>query len=370
MLINVCRVCGRSRLCPKAVELFKPGRQAILRRIQLITGIRLQQIPNAPDMVCFCCQIDLQSATIFRRQCILQQKKWVPLQHSDEVGASEEKKVGPNDPSTKKKTTQRRKGRPRMPLEIVDIVVANGNKASADASVGGDEFDQPVEISNEPDATDSDVNLEEIDLPDEDGLESDHDLPNVQIHKCDTCGEIKNNKSSLVRHQFEHNGLRPYPCKECPKTFLSASDLKAHNLTHHTLEPPFACRYCDRRYFSVVGRKKHERVHTNERPFVCDHCGKAFTRTCILKAHMASHQVVRKYSCDVCDRSFSLKKHLATHFISNTHKRNAKAVTSSSEYMSMLSFESDETWFQGTPLTSSVDEDLVQSQFDLLCQEV
>eukprot|EP00099_Drosophila_melanogaster_P009640 NP_001262384.1 numerous disordered muscles, isoform B [Drosophila melanogaster] len=370
MLINVCRVCGRSRLCPKAVELFKPGRQDILRRIQLITGILLQQIPNAPDMVCFCCQTDLQSAMIFRRQCILQQKKWVPLLQSDKVGASEEKKVEPNDPSTKKKTTKRRRGRPRMPLEIVDIVVTNESKASAGESVGGDEFDQPVEISNEPDATDSDVNLEEIDLPDEDGLESDHDLPNVQIHKCDTCGIIKNNKSSLVRHQFEHNGIRPYPCKECPKTFLVASELKAHNLTHHTLEPPFACRYCDRRYFSVVGRKKHERVHTNERPFVCDQCGKAFTRTCILKAHMAVHQVVRKYSCDVCDRSFSLKKHLATHFISNTHKRNAEAVTSSSEYMSMLSFESDETWSQGTPLTTSIDEDLVQSQFDLLCQEV
>lgn len=175
--------------------------------------LQLQQIPNAPDMVCFCCQTDLQSAMIFRRQCILQQKKWVPLLQSDKVGASEEKKVEPNDPSTKKKTTKRRRGRPRMPLEIVDIVVTNESKASAGESVGGDEFDQPVEISNEPDATDSDVNLEEIDLPDEDGLESDHDLPNVQIHKCDTCGIIKNNKSSLVRHQFEHNGIRPYPCK-------------------------------------------------------------------------------------------------------------------------------------------------------------
>ncbi|EDW96557.1 transcription factor Ouib [Drosophila yakuba] len=372
MLINVCRLCGRSRLCPKAVALFKPGRQDVLRRIQLITGIHLQQIPNAPDMVCFCCQTDLHSAMIFRRQCILQQKKWVPLQQGDEVGANEEEKVAPNDSSPKKKTNQRRKGRARVPLEKVDIVVKNENKASADAPVGDDEFDQPVEISNEPEATDSDVKLEEVDLPDEYGLESDHELPNVQIHQCATCGIIKNNKSSLDRHQFEHSGLRPFPCQECPKTFLAASELKAHNLTHHTVEPPFACRYCDRRYFSVVGRKKHERVHTNERPFVCEQCGKAFTRTCILKAHMASHQVVRKYSCDVCDRWFSLKKHLATHYISNTHKRNAEAVTSSSEYMSMLSYESDETWSQATsltPLTISVDEDLVQTQFDILCQE-
>jgi len=89
--------------------------------------------------------------------------------------------------------------------------------------------------------------------------------------------------------------LYDHALRECPRGFLAASELKAHNLTSHTAEPPFQCRYCERRYFSMAGRKKHERVHTNERNFVCDQCGKSFTRTCILMAHMESHSIVKKF---------------------------------------------------------------------------
>ncbi|XP_017058171.1 transcription factor Ouib [Drosophila ficusphila] len=379
MLINVCRVCGRSTLCPKAQDLFKPGRQETLRRIQMITGIRLQQIPNAPDMVCFCCQTDLNSAMIFRRQCILEQKKWVPVEKAEEVEQNQEGE--PKDPVPKKRRNPQRKARSKVPLKIVEVLIKAENNAMVNAKGGDEEFDQLTEISREPDATDGDVNLDDSDVILDENDDKDDELRlvdkdfkrrrKVQIHKCQTCGAVKNNKSSLARHEFGHTGERPFPCKECTKTFLSGNELKAHNLTNHTKEPPFPCRYCERRYFSVIGRKKHERIHTNERPFVCDQCGKAFTRTCILKAHMESHAVIKKFSCDVCDRSFSLKKHLMTHFISNTHKRNSDTATlSSSESMSMFGTETDETWSQSTDQTSLFNEELVQSHFDILCQEI
>ncbi|XP_016980429.1 transcription factor Ouib [Drosophila rhopaloa] len=393
MLVNVCRVCGRSRLCPKAVNIFKPGRQEmeVLRRIHLITGIRLQQIPKAPDMVCFCCQMDINSAMHFRRTCISEQKKWVPSEKAEEF--DENQKEEPMDPLPKKRKYTRRRARSTMPVETVDIVVADENIPFPEATGGDEEFDQLAEISREPESTDGDPKLEDDDtkLDDDDAkieefevkeeeflLMDDEDTDSeckltgkVQIFACNTCGVIKTNKSSLIRHKYDHTGKRPYPCKECSKTFLSGNELKAHNLTHHTKDPPFPCRYCERRYFSVVGRKKHERIHTNERPFVCDQCGKTFTRTCILKAHMESHTALKKFSCAICDRSFSLKKHLVTHFTSSKHKRNAEMAGSlSSESLSTVNMETDETWSESTKLSSSVDEKLVQSQFDILCQEI
>ncbi|XP_037732795.1 transcription factor Ouib [Drosophila subpulchrella] len=371
MLINVCRICGRSRLCPKAVKLFSSGRQGTLRRIELITGIRLQQIPNAPEMLCFCCQTDLNSAMMFRRQCILQQKKWVPVEEAQELDKMEVQPKEKPKPLVPKKKYQRRKKLSTLPVETVDIVVPTDNKPSAEAS-GDDEFDQPVDISTESETPECDKNLEEIDAKDDDEefLDLDNELPNIKIYKCATCGVIKNNKSTLVRHQYEHSGKKPFPCKECPKGFLAASELKAHNLTHHTAEPPFPCRYCDRRYFSTAGRKKHERIHTNERNFVCDQCGKSFTRTCILMAHMESHSIVKKFGCEVCDRSFSLKKHLVAHLDSNTHKQNSELASSSSETMSVVSCDTYSSWSQSSQVASHVDEDLVQSHFDILCQEI
>ncbi|XP_016961543.1 transcription factor Ouib [Drosophila biarmipes] len=376
MLINVCRICGRSRLCPKAVQLFTSGRQGTLRRIELITGIRLQQIPNAPDMLCFCCQTDLNSAMMFRRTCILQQKKWVPVEEAEELDKMEVQPKEKPKPVLPKRKYQRRKKSSVLPVETVDIVVATDNKASADATGGDEEFDQPVEISTEPESEESDVKLEFINAKEEDSppkddedVDSDLELPNIRTFKCATCGVIKYNKSSLDRHQYEHSGKIPYPCKECHKGFLAASELKAHNLTHHTAEPPFKCRYCERRYFSTAGRKKHERVHTNERPYVCDQCGKGFTRTCILMAHMESHRTIKKFGCQVCNRSFSLKKHLVTHLVSNTHKQNAEFASSASETMSVVSCDTYSSWSTSSQVASPLDE-VLQSQLDILCQEI
>jgi len=81
-----------------------------------------------------------------------------------------------------------------------------------EATGGDDEFDQPVDISTESETPECDKNLEEID-DDEELLDLDNEIPNIKIYKCVTCGVIKNNKSSLDRHQYEHTGKIPFPCK-------------------------------------------------------------------------------------------------------------------------------------------------------------
>ncbi|KAH8248283.1 hypothetical protein KR038_010132 [Drosophila bunnanda] len=373
MLINVCRVCGKSTLCPKALELFNLDNQETLRRIYVVTGIRLQHIPGAPDMVCFCCQTDLNSAILFRRHCIQEQKKWVPIKKEAEAEEENFKAEVENlkleqegrkaieeeeeeDTVSSPRRSDRLRG-PVEPLHTVDIVVKLPETTAVEESTGGvndNETDQLAEIPQNG----------------ENEADPEYPIPSkLQVHKCGTCGIVKKNRASLVRHEYGHTGERPFPCKECPKRYLSGNELRAHMLTHHTKEPPFPCRYCDRRYFSVVGRKKHERIHTNERPFVCDQCGKAFTRVCILRAHMQSHTGKRMFRCDVCNRSFTLKKHLVTHYISNTHKRNAEMAEAepAGENTFEAGLMTNDNFTEN--LNISTQEDL-QSQFDLLCADV
>jgi len=176
---------------------------------------QLQQIPNAPDMLCFCCQTDLNSAMMFRRQCILQQKKWMPVEEAKELDKMEVQPKEKPKPLVPKRKYQRRKKQSTLPVETVDIVVPTDNKPSAEATGGDDEFDQPVDISTESETPECDKNLEEIDAKDDDEelLDLDNEIPNIKIYKCATCGVIKNNKSSLDRHQYEHTGKIPFPCK-------------------------------------------------------------------------------------------------------------------------------------------------------------
>ncbi|KAH8374559.1 hypothetical protein KR200_001136 [Drosophila serrata] len=373
MLINVCRVCGKSTLCPKALELFKLDNLETLRRIYLVTGIRLQQIPGAPDMVCFCCQTDLNSAIQFRKHCIQEQKKWVPEKKEaedeeenfraevenlkSEQGGLKADEVEGDIESESPRSPCRPPGSVE-PLQTVDIVVKLPETTVVEESTGGTNDNETKQLAEIPQKGEGEADPE-------------HYVPaKLKVHQCGTCGIVKKNRASLVRHEYRHAGEKPFPCKECPRRYLSRNELRAHMLAHHTKEPPFPCRYCDRRYFSVVGRKKHERIHTNERPFVCDQCGKAFTRVCVLRAHMQTHTGQKMFRCDICDRSFTLKKHLVTHYTSNTHKRKAKMAekvpAGKDTFEAGLITNDNDT----ENLNKFTQEELEQSQFDLLCVDV
>ncbi|XP_068155401.1 transcription factor Ouib isoform X1 [Drosophila tropicalis] len=372
MLTKECRVCGRSNICSRALYLFDSGNRKHLRYVHMLTGLRLRNRIDLPVMMCYCCQSDIKTFMTFRRQCLRNAKRWNPQVKNEETSQSEtedkkteplveEKSIAPVDPTMNcRRILPKRKSRGKLvvredngtdlnsdedwePLQPVQVIVEQDKQSVCEEHQEKEERDQLAltddEETEDPNAK---VKFEESDeenaiepkvesssWEEEEEQKDDKRMdrmrqPKIQEYKCEICGVVKNNKSSLVRHHYTHTGERPHPCKECPKAFLSGNELRAHILTQHTKEPPFPCRYCDRRYFSAIGRQKHERVHTNERPFVCDQCGKAFTRVCIMRQHMLTHTGMRRFKCDICDRSFTLKKHLSTHYISNTHKRNAE----------------------------------------------
>ncbi|CAH2239786.1 jg20721 [Pararge aegeria aegeria] len=107
---------------------------------------------------------------------------------------------------------------------------------------------------------------------------------------CDLCPYKCKHKYYLVMHMRTHTGEKPYKCAECPATFVNASNLNKHKLTHQ------------------------------EKQFKCMLCEKAFrTGTALWEHHDAKHMNI-KHTCTFCGRDFCYKSDLRKHEI-RSHNR-------------------------------------------------
>ena len=56
----------------------------------------------------------------------------------------------------------------------------------------------------------------------------------------------------------------------------------------HTLDKPFVCRFCNRRFSQSSTLRNHVRLHTGERPYKCHVCQSAYSQLAGLRAHQKS----------------------------------------------------------------------------------
>ena len=92
---------------------------------------------------------------------------------------------------------------------------------------------------------------------------------------CSDCGEVFPNYDKMRAHKNKiHN---PLQCEYCDYSTGHPSHLKKHMAKH--FEPQFQCSHCDKKLKSKKSLVAHEMEHTGERPYKCDVCAAGFTST-------------------------------------------------------------------------------------------
>ncbi|XP_031670943.1 zinc finger and SCAN domain-containing protein 2-like isoform X10 [Oncorhynchus kisutch] len=94
--------------------------------------------------------------------------------------------------------------------------------------------------------------------------------------------------SNFASHFRPGTVERPYGCLSCNKKFLHESDLR-HHMIIHTRKRAFACMLCEKSFVSPSKLQVHQNVHTGEKPFSCAQCGRKFSHSSNLKRHQKLH---------------------------------------------------------------------------------
>ncbi|XP_049774994.1 zinc finger protein 599-like [Schistocerca cancellata] len=134
---------------------------------------------------------------------------------------------------------------------------------------------------------------------------------------CEICGKTFNHTSSLIYHrEADHNNGRRFVCNKCGKGFKHKQLLQRHQLVHSD-NRPFACKTCGATFKAKANLLNHMPTHTGEKKYFCELCGHQFAHKTSLTLHYRWHTGQKPYQCHVCNKSFSqngnLQEHLRIH---------------------------------------------------------
>ncbi|MCL4117820.1 UNVERIFIED_CONTAM: hypothetical protein GTU68_000764 [Idotea baltica] len=156
-------------------------------------------------------------------------------------------------------------------------------------------------------------------------------------HDCDYCGKKFSTGYAVNAHKRTHTGEKPYICPEltCQKRFKTSGDLQKHIRTH-TGERPFKCSVCSKAFTTSNIRKVHMRVHTGERPYQCTHegCERRFSSATNYRNHLRIHTGEKPYVCSVqsCQRRFTEYSSLYKHYTVHSQKKRYECSVCSRQY--------------------------------------
>lgn len=116
------------------------------------------------------------------------------------------------------------------------------------------------------------------------------------------------NSSSIALHRPV---THPNPNHSYQKPYSSGLHLAFYHAV--TMERPYGCTSCTKRFFLESDLQKHMARHTREKPYTCLVCGKSFVCQSQLDIHRNVHTGERPFSCSICNRRFSHPSNLKRH---------------------------------------------------------
>ena len=129
----------------------------------------------------------------------------------------------------------------------------------------------------------------------------------AQVSQIDTStpkGAAKRKASLKKRKNFEPvvpvNKIPPritpnkYNCEVCGRTFDVPYKKKRHVQEVHKKVKKHACQFCDKAFFKVSSRKRHELTHITHDTWKCSRCAKVFKDPSSLKYHMKNNVCLSK----------------------------------------------------------------------------
>ena len=98
---------------------------------------------------------------------------------------------------------------------------------------------------------------------------------------CQICSKQFSNEAAMYKHKREHGPK--LQCEYCEYQTANRYHLDRHKEKH--FDPKYKCSQCGKMLKSEESLLAHERDHTGERPFVCKVCGKGFKQRSVLGNH-------------------------------------------------------------------------------------
>ena len=108
-----------------------------------------------------------------------------------------------------------------------------------------------------------------------------------------------------------------YVCEYCDnKSFNDSYHLVRHIRGCHSLEKPYKCLKCDKKFAFSERLSQHVKIHHKDyQKFLCPHeeCDFQTILEDRLTDHLAKHSLIRRYECEVCHKTYLTKYELKSH---------------------------------------------------------
>lgn len=138
-----------------------------------------------------------------------------------------------------------------------------------------------------------------------------------ELVTCAVCGETCDSEKALRAHRRTLHAGEKGGAGECTACGVRVKDLRRHTITKHTHDFPIACSECPKRFVSRSELNSHCRrshgAQRKEMSLLCKYCGRSFSRKQYLVDHERKHRDERPFECDTCGNTYYSKVRTTNH---------------------------------------------------------